>query len=329
MEAANNLGYYFLVGIWVETLLYGANFIIFLGTIHTLANRETGRAKVPYMISVACILFALSTIYVSLTFRQLLEAFIWGSHIKPDYFFATRGDRLALAKLMTYSVLVSAQDLILIWRLWVVWDNNWLLTAPFLLLEAMRLTASTLVVYYGSGTASSIFDVLVHNWALVNFTLELFINIVVTAMIAGRLWKAGASTSVESKVKYMSVIFTIVESGLLFTSATIVVAILYLSNNTAVIPAIDAIVQLASITPLMIVLRLGLGITHGPVSFGSRSQDHTVSVSVNRRTINYGITSPRTAHVTLSQDVESAYYPKSSSSKSPQYAMSDLDRDRW
>lgn len=79
--------------------------------------------------------------------------------------------------------------------------------------------------------------------------MDLALNIGVTAAIALKVWSIQRKVAVlgirSSGNQYNSVIWTIVESGLLFTTATLVTVSLYLSGSHAVVVALDSTIQLA------------------------------------------------------------------------------------
>jgi len=52
----------------------------------------------------------------------------------------------------------------------------------------------------------------------------------------------------------------IIESGVLSSTATLVAVSVYLADESLTLTAIDSLVQLATMTPLFIIVRVGLGI---------------------------------------------------------------------
>jgi hypothetical protein len=93
-----------------------------------------------------------------------------------------------------------------------------------------------------------VFDKLLHNYALVNWSADLVVNIGVTAGIAYKLWTVGGNVQslTSGKMnKYRGAMFTIIECGGLFTTATLVTFSLYLSGHIATVMALDSVMQLA------------------------------------------------------------------------------------
>ncbi|THH26437.1 hypothetical protein EUX98_g7751 [Antrodiella citrinella] len=287
MVAIPPLDKMFLIGIWVETVLYGMNILVYATAVFVLVRRLDGATDLSsrMLLAVSTLAFALSTAYIAVTVRQLLEAFIYSPPGTASLYFANESARLPQAKL----------DLILIWRLWVLYgQKNYVIIVP-LILEALRLGSSITAMVRGGEPGVPIFDPLIHNMGLVDWITDLVLNVGVTCCIAGRLWWMGrkvAGVTVSgngsggSENRYTRIIFTIIESGSLFAVATLVTVSLYLRGNVATVVAIDSITQLATITPLLILVRVGLGLTHGVRRGGSAGGVATTALGTN-----HGVTS--------------------------------------
>jgi hypothetical protein len=93
----------------------------------------------------------------------------------------------------------------------------------------------------------SIFDPTARTWAIVPWTMELAVNVGTTILIAVRLmWQDRKMRQLNSaRTGYTATLFTIVESGAVFTSLTVAIVGLYLSNNSSFIGAIDVTTQMA------------------------------------------------------------------------------------
>ncbi|KAJ3975883.1 hypothetical protein EV361DRAFT_959149 [Lentinula raphanica] len=243
----------FMTGIWIETVLYGVNTIVFATAIIILTRMyRTGKSSAGFLLVTSVFLFLLSTTYVSICLRQLLEAFIWG----PS------------GEATLYEVNVFTQDMILIWRMWVVYNKRIIVVILPIAMEFGHVAAGVYSISRGASPHVSVFDPLVHRAAIAYWTLDLAVNIGVTFCIAYKLWAAGRSLERvglgRNKHPYTGIIFTIVESGGIFATATLVTVSLYLSGNFfPSVAAIDSVVQLATTTPLLIVVRIGLGLQHG------------------------------------------------------------------
>ncbi|KAJ7508826.1 hypothetical protein B0H11DRAFT_1791940 [Mycena galericulata] len=278
MAAIPDLAKMFLIGIWIETLLYGINCVVFSTAIYVLVYKRTSETRPLFLLMVSSLLFTLATAHVGLVLRQLLEAFIYSAPGTATLYFADQSQPLPVAKLVLYSVNVFTQDMVLVWRLWIVWGRNWKVVLFPIILECMHTAAAFIAEARGAIPGIPVFDKILHRWALVNWSLDLTVNIGVTAGIAYKLWSVGVNVKAltgHSNNRYYGAILTIIESGGLFTTATLVTFSLYLSGQIATVMAIDSVMQLATLTPLLILVRVGLGITHGNTTTAYRSTTHS------------------------------------------------------
>lgn len=80
----------------------------------------------------------------------------------------------------------------------------------------------------------------------VGWSLDLVVNVCVTAAIAFRLWFMGRKVGGHSHTnRYLSTILTIVESGAIFAAVTLVMLILYVRGSVLALNGIDISTQLA------------------------------------------------------------------------------------
>jgi hypothetical protein len=122
-------------------------------------------------------------------------------------------------------------------------------THILILIPTFRPAAAFVAEARGAVHGVPVFDKLLHRWALVNWSMDLAVNIGVTAGIAYRLWSVGAelhSATGRKSNKYHGALLTVIESGGLFTTATLVTVALYLSGEIATVMAIDSVTQLAA-----------------------------------------------------------------------------------
>ncbi|KAF9804983.1 hypothetical protein IEO21_09251 [Rhodonia placenta] len=284
----------FLVGIWLETVLWGIhevarNFyvkrqrtdkcisvVIFASAIWIIFWKRGGSTQ--WMLGItSTILFSFATIHISVSLQQLLEAFIYippgASPLYSTLYWADDTTSLSIIKDVLYDTTVWLQDIVLIWRLYIVWNRNWkICVAPIIVDLAHMAAAYGATILEVRGTVS-IYSPVVKGLGLAGWSLDLVVNISVTLVIAARLWYMGMKvTSMTSSRthssdqqwnKYLAPIFTIIESGALFAAVTIVMLILYLTGNPVTLAALGIATQLAVTTPLLIIVRVGLGLTHG------------------------------------------------------------------
>ncbi|KAJ3720162.1 hypothetical protein EV361DRAFT_246397 [Lentinula raphanica] len=269
----------FLTSIWIETLLYGLNCAVFGTAIYVLIRKQS-RSSNRFLIPVSIFLFGLSTGYVAVSFRQLLEAFIYAPPGGASAYFKIQTNPLAVTKLVLYSTNVTAQNLFLIWRLWGVYNRKWYVVVLPLAMEIVHTVSEFIAIGEGAvprpnQRVKGDFILIIRQLSIVNWCMDLAINICVTAAIAFRLWQMAKTVGTHSPGhrQFLGVMRMMLESGLLFATATLVTVSIYLSGSLDTVNAIDGIMQLATITPLLIIVRVGLGLT-----YGQQSRDTEVDV---------------------------------------------------
>jgi len=250
------------------------NCIIFIGAMWIIFFKRNTPANRWILGATSIVLFVFSTAHIAASLRQLLEAFIY---IPPDaiplystLFWVNERAALSVFKTAIYDTTVWLQDLILIWRLYIVWDRNWKICIPPFVVDLAHMGAAYAATGLIAQPNANIYGDPLKRLGPVGWSLELVVNVSVTAAIAFRLWYMGLKVSTMSSSggrsyqnAYLAPIFTIVESGALFAAATVVLLALYVSGNPVTLTGIDIATQLAVLTPLLIIVRVGLGLTHG------------------------------------------------------------------
>ncbi|KAJ3913940.1 hypothetical protein F5877DRAFT_71129 [Lentinula edodes] len=235
-------GQLFIIGIWVESVLYAAVFIL-------VRRYQAGKSSARLLLATSTVLFSLSTAYVSISCRELLEAYVWGPPGGADLYFADASQHYSGVKLSLALVNIFIQDVILIWRMWVVYNNKWTIIILPILGEIGHVAAGISSIHSILLCNATVSDPAVPS-LVVYWGLDFVINIGVTGCIIHKLWSAGRTIkglkiAQDTHHPYLSVIFIIVESGGILAMATLITLCLYLSRNPAAAPAIDSIVQFA------------------------------------------------------------------------------------
>jgi len=222
---------------------------------------------------------------------------------------------------------IALQDAVLIWRLYVVWNRNWKICVLPAIFELANMSAAFGAVYYASQPAIDIYSPDVKGLGLSGFALNLIVNISVTTMIAGRLWYMGSrvATAISQTGRstrqnvYLPPMFTIVECGALFTASTVLMLALYLTNNIFTLSALNLATQLAALTPLLIIVRVGLGLTHGlPNTYKNMKNRMATDLSTFEAISHSGIP-VSTIEISTTRDMVST-----TESGNEQYALEDL-----
>jgi len=224
------------------------------------------------LVLTSTLLFSLCTIHVAASLRQLLEAFVYVPSDVPNYsnlYWLDSTTSLSVLKEVLYDTLVFIQDIVLIWRFYVVFGRNWKFVIFPILLEAAHMAAAyAATIIYTINPGISLYNSIVSRLGLTGWALDISLNVSLTVAIATRLWWMGRTVSPmiasrPTENRYLSSVYVIVESGGLFAGATIIMLGLYVHNSPVTLTALDVASQLAVLTPLLIVVRVGLGLTHG------------------------------------------------------------------
>jgi len=166
---------------------------------------------------------------------------------------------LLLAGTALYLLTVSAQDVILLWRLHVVWQRWWLVALGGLIeLGVIGCTTSALIVLANPHTTYS--TATIYRLVVPFYALHLFFNLSVTLLITYKLWSMGRK--LESFFPghggyYARAMGIVVESGSLYTLATAVNFGMFVARFQVAYILPNVLTQLATLTPLLIIVRVG------------------------------------------------------------------------
>ncbi|KAI9573361.1 hypothetical protein HD554DRAFT_861832 [Boletus coccyginus] len=252
-----------LIGIWVETVLYGINCVMYALCMLVLLRGGKVPTRRWVLVVTSTILILLATVHVGASLQQLLEAFVYAPADVPDYstiYWLYDDATLSVLKYNIYETLMFVQDFIIIWRLYVVFMCDWRVIIFPVILEG----ASIGTAY--SGTAITArpgfgYDPVVRGLIISAWVLDITLNVSVTMAIAGRLWWMGrtaASMTPTRTNRYALSVYATIESGAIFTGASIISLALYISNSSGFLTALDVSSQVATLTPLLIIVQVGL-----------------------------------------------------------------------
>ncbi|KAH7928994.1 hypothetical protein BV22DRAFT_1126074 [Leucogyrophana mollusca] len=305
MVALPPLGRMSLIAIWFETLLYGANVILFVTCLWVLTS-HVQKISIPLLAS-TLLLFSLCTAHVSLSLVQVLQAYTDLEVMAaggPDLYFAVESNAIYSAKNMLYNFAVFSQDILLIWRLYMVWARNWKICIVPIIMECIHIGTILVAAVLLTEPATDVFSHSVQAWGLSGWAMDVAVNTLVTFGIAYRLWcaeKQSVNTN-GKQASYKTAMFTVLESGAIFATATIILFALDVSGNVAGNVGISPVSQLAATTPMLIIARVGV------LSAAKRVHDSNSHPSRGST-----VTAPRTSRpskrieVSIQHDVDRVY----------------------
>ncbi|KAJ6594257.1 hypothetical protein B0H19DRAFT_1094724 [Mycena capillaripes] len=266
---------YSLVGIWISSVLYGMNVILYGSCIYLIFRRRNQWTW--FLVSTSTVLFIVVTMHIGASLRQLLEAFIRVPKLSIPGGSILYWINLSLppnrVKASCYIIADIFQDVVLIWRLYMVYGSNLVIALIPSILELAHVGVALYGDVITTTTGSLTQTPALRGTAIAAWTLVLAVNVGTTCAIAGRLFYMGArrpmslswSTGggIPSGNRYLSPIYTLIECGAIFTLSNVVLVAMYAQGDPKLQTAVNVATQLAALTPFLIIVRAGFGLVHG------------------------------------------------------------------
>ncbi|KAL7277969.1 hypothetical protein ACG7TL_007922 [Trametes sanguinea] len=259
----------YLTAIWLETLFYGMNFVLYWTCMSILTWRRRTPKVNKLLVGIGTLMFAFSTAHVSLGFQRLIEGFIVlrDQPGGPGAFFSDVSIPANVVKVGIHTVNSIIGDSIVVWRCWLVWGRDWkMCVLPILLIIASAICGFTQTVYFAR--AKKLHSAFAHSLQIWNgslFSLSLATNVVVTILISLRVWYMLRMEGGSTAFRYWRVLVIIIESGMIYSVALVCEITLYFLGSNAFYIVYDPIAQLTAITPTLIIVLAALQLTSSDV----------------------------------------------------------------
>ncbi|KAG7093243.1 hypothetical protein E1B28_006929 [Marasmius oreades] len=254
------------ISLWMESLLFGINTILFIICLHILlVSPERSRRKV--ILATATAMYTLCAAHVVVSFIRGITAFFGSKQGALAYYGqAWVWSNVTKQALHTTNIIIA--DSLLIYRLYIIWERAyWIVVLPILLLigsSASSYTATYILACMPPG--QSAFDTSVPDFCMMGYAFSFATNIIVTSLIAGRIWWNARQVSNLLGIShgplrfYIRAITLIVESGAIFSASVLILVVCYSLNLDAQTVFIsDSIAQITGIAPTLIIVRAGMG----------------------------------------------------------------------
>ncbi|KAI3621019.1 hypothetical protein WG66_013368 [Moniliophthora roreri] len=289
------------VALWVETTFWGIYTALFCICVYVLLYLKKASRRVnKLLLSAAIIMYLLCTAHVINDFVRAMVGFI-------DY--TNRGGAKAyfqqiwvwsyLFRHSLYVTNIMVADALLVYRLYIVWSRDKrVVLGPLLLLIGTAVCGYRTVWGYSQAKPGDTnHAIVIYHWAVLVFSLSLCTNVIVTCLIAWRIWWVGRAIAQtldrEHGRKYSQALAIIIESGAISSIATLIVLVAFVSGTKAVDIARDPLIQITGIAPTLIIVRVGLGLSEDGTSYYStafRTTDVRGTIPFNFRTQASGMT---------------------------------------
>jgi len=259
-----------LVGMIIHSTLYGLYIVLFIGSLYVpwSRRRRYGRGGQPIniiLLTVTIILFFLITIHWVLQFTRLVDAFVYHYDDEggPDAYYEYAANIKNVVKTAFYVAQTFVGDFTMVYRLYVVWGRNlWVIILPCLTSFGL-LVAGSGVVYEFSHLSQneSVFITSAGHWVLTVFATTLTTNIIVTVLIAYRIWSIHRPVKGIAQNSLMPVVQIILESAAIYTIVLILTLVGYLAKNNYQFITLDATSPAIGISFALIIVRVGMGLS--------------------------------------------------------------------
>ncbi|KAL1942174.1 hypothetical protein VTO73DRAFT_6238 [Trametes versicolor] len=276
----------------VESAFFGIFFVLAVTSLAVLVVRHSNRSSTfngvppsseriwasPLFIGTVLLLMTVTAHWI-ITVRRLFEAFLLhggGQHPATYYLTVEAPTQVAATAFVVASVIVG--DIILTYRIWVVWDRRWSLiifpTLCTLGYVAMGISVIQLFAVYRPG--ESPFVNAAQRRIITTAAFTLTTNIYGTASIAYRIWTSNRALKHDHTLPGMGLteaLVIFIESAALYTAWTLFFLVSYSSNSLLEAFAFHCIPAATGISFMLIIVRVGLGFHWSPAS-GSTPGTH-------------------------------------------------------
>jgi len=282
-----------LAGLFASSILYGIFIVLLVASLYILLFRRKTKRPNYILIAAAAAMFLVNTTVIAISFARVDDAFILlrdepGGPIADLELLAQWKEVTRTALTCSYFVLADA---ILIYRCWVVWNNNlWVIVFPSMLFVASATVDIFMVVTMANlHSGDSIFVTALHDWITAVISLTLAQNVIVTSLIVFRIWNINMNSAAAAAGSLRPVVAIILESGVIYCASLFIFLMTYVAGSNSQYIMVDCINPMIGITFTLLIVRVGLGLNISEPSshFRSHIRSHTspsqpISIAVSR-----------------------------------------------
>ncbi|KAI0258217.1 hypothetical protein BC834DRAFT_831142 [Gloeopeniophorella convolvens] len=255
-----------LIGFGCEAFCYGCYTILFIvSTVLMLKRaREKGRSNMPITIA-SVFLYLLCTAHFGLEFNHFYKV-LATTGVSG---FANETNVLVGADILI-SIADFVGEMILIYRCWLLWSRNyWIIVVPILsAIAGVVCIAETVHLLLSVNPSSPIVPSSLVPLGLAGWTLPLCTNVIVTGLIAIRIWYLSPASNRDLRGVHLSsgagraAFDIIIESGALYLVVQLIFVVLFAIHHPAQGILAVVAVQIYGIAPTLILIRVALGLSN-------------------------------------------------------------------
>ncbi|KAH9934354.1 uncharacterized protein B0H18DRAFT_869774, partial [Fomitopsis serialis] len=273
----------YLIAAWFASFWWGSHTLLFSITAYAILRHSGVKHVFNVFTAAVLLLYMIATAHMAIVLRNLINAFIvYRDTIGPDAYYENVGSGLYVSAQFLYISGKLVSDSVVIWRLWIVWGQQyWAVALP------ICLWIGTAISSLGAGShlalphpeAQSVI-----RWGYGMYVTSLVMNIYATALIAGRIWFVNRM-AIAKDHPYSRLILLIIESGSFLAIAKIIEISLYCisldsatSRDQSCWILLDVMPQFMGIIPTLIILAAKIGLTRNDDHYSTQTR-HTYSIA--------------------------------------------------
>ncbi|KAG1834396.1 hypothetical protein EV424DRAFT_1532122 [Suillus variegatus] len=306
-----------LLGLFLDTLLYGVFFTLYCFTLFILL-KKTG-IKRQLLLPVASLLLCIATAHLIIDFVRALDAFIFKvDTIGASDYYANFASPLFVASTALCITQTILADAIVVWRCYMLNDRSLLVAIPGCIIllasigEYLERYYSTIVLsrnisqppgYYGIGSLSRAHPL--SNISLADYgciatfdTLTMVLSVTSTSLNAWRIYRTRYFVP-EGFAVFLPVFVVIIESGAIYSMSILVLLLTFFIGSNAQYTMLDIITPIVGITFCLIILQVHFDVGGNSPAEKFTEARGTLTSLFRGRDVREGFSmEPMTVHIT-------------------------------
>ncbi|CCM06539.1 uncharacterized protein FIBRA_08813 [Fibroporia radiculosa] len=250
-------------GTYIGAAAYGLHVALYITCLRSLSLR---RQHYWYMLTFVTVLLSLGTINIVCNIR--FNEFTWIDYRNYPggpfaYIMGQETNPLNIAGNAASIIATFLADGLLLYRTYILWNNNWMLIVIPILMYLASTVLSAFFVYQAARPDSSLWAQNSFNFGLAYWALTMSLNIILTLMLVVRLFiirrQVKSTLGADHARTYSDIAAMIMECALPYGVISFIFIVLYGIQNTGENLFIPLLAQVQCITPELIILRVAKG----------------------------------------------------------------------
>ncbi|KAF9030979.1 hypothetical protein BDZ89DRAFT_949212 [Hymenopellis radicata] len=257
-----------VISVWIETCP-GVYTCLFFTTVYITLKKRNHATHGPLQafFLTTLLMFGVCTTHVAINLYRLLRGYVWlRETVGPANYFLDLGRWDNIAHDALNAVMTWMGDALVIYRCFIVWDNNYFIIAvPSALLVVSIIANSIALQLFTEVPLGTIFSPTLVHWMNTIYGTAFVQNFMTTSLIAYRIWRqdrasaiAGVHSQGSGTSSLIPIVRIIVESAALYMMQLIILIILYARNHNAQFIIQESLVPTIGIVFTLISVRISL-----------------------------------------------------------------------